>query len=77
MQKEEWPENEIDHIDGNKDNNRIDNLRSVTSKQNARNRKLKTGNRTGYSGVYTNKQGTWRVCMYDERGRHISRTLET
>jgi len=34
----ELPENQIDHIDGNRTNNKIDNLRDVTSQQNAMNR---------------------------------------
>ena len=32
-----WPENEIDHINGIKDDNRINNLRDVTNRQNALN----------------------------------------
>lgn len=33
----EWPANEIDHINGNKTDNRIQNLRDVTRKVNAQN----------------------------------------
>lgn len=40
----------IDHIDGNPDNNRIDNLREVTYAVNMRNRK-KVDNQSGVTGV--------------------------
>ena len=34
----EWPENEIDHINNDKDDNRITNLRDVTHGENQQNR---------------------------------------
>lgn len=41
----------IDHIDGNPQNNKIDNLRLVTHKQNARNSRKRSHNKTGFTGV--------------------------
>lgn len=42
----------IDHIDGNRLNNLISNLRAVSPKQNSRNRKIRNNNWYGISGVY-------------------------
>eukprot|EP01041_Mallomonas_annulata_P003285 gene3285-6504_t len=42
---------EIDHIDGNKHNNKVDNLRWCTKTENTRNRKIRTDNKTGVKGV--------------------------
>ena len=43
--------NTIDHIDGEKDNNRIENLRDVTLSQNQFNRKINKTSTTGVKGV--------------------------
>jgi hypothetical protein len=51
-----FPKNFIDHIDGNKDNNHISNLREVTNKQNTENRGKQRNNKTGYKGVSFNKR---------------------
>jgi len=46
-----WPEHEIDHIDQNKLNNRIANLRDATPSMNQHNRGIPSRNSTGYQGV--------------------------
>ena len=51
----EFPEL-IDHIDGNRQNNRIENLRSTDRFGNAKNRKLHKNNTSGAKGVLWNKQ---------------------
>ena len=46
---------EVDHIDGNKLNNNISNLRQATRSQNVCNQKLTTRNKSGVKGVAWNK----------------------
>lgn len=55
----EWPPAQIDHIDGDKTNNRINNLRLATAAQNHQNRKLPATNTSGYIGVYKDTSGKW------------------
>lgn len=45
----------IDHIDGNKLNNKIENLRSCTQHQNCFNSKIPKTNKSGFKGVYWDK----------------------
>ncbi len=45
-----WPENDVDHEDRNRSNNRFSNLREATSSQNIVNRVLEN-NTSGYRGV--------------------------
>lgn len=53
---------EIDHIDGNKSNNCIENLRSVTREQNNQNTKLRKDNTSGIKGVcWDKKSNKWKV----------------
>ena len=42
---------DIDHIDGNPANNRIENLREITHSQNLMNAKIHKNNKTGIKGV--------------------------
>jgi hypothetical protein len=55
----EWPNGQVDHINGDRSDNRIANLRVVDAHGNARNAKLRSDNSTGVSGVYKNAHGSW------------------
>jgi len=60
-----WP-TEIDHLNGNKTDNRICNLREVSSSENQQNRvwKWKPNARTGLAGVYYRAtEGRYRVSV--------------
>lgn len=47
----------IDHIDGNRSNNKIENLRECSKKENAYNSKLSKKNTSGHKGVYFSQSG--------------------
>lgn len=47
---------EIDHIDGIRTNNKIENLRECDRSQNLCNMRLRKDNASGYKGVYLHKQ---------------------
>jgi hypothetical protein len=64
--KGRWPK-EIDHINGNRSDDRWSNLREATRIQNCRNTKLKTG-MTGFRGVYwDNRLQKYRAKVTIER----------
>jgi hypothetical protein len=67
------PKNQIDHIDGQKANNRLKNLRDVSSTLNARNRKMPRNNTSGITGVSWNKRrGRWEACAsLNNKNTHI------
>lgn len=55
-----WPDNDIDHINGDPSDNRIVNLRDVTHAENTRNRSRQSNNTTGYVGVrFREHHGKW------------------
>lgn len=51
-----WPENQIDHCDGDGLNNRIENLRNVTQGENQKNQRMPRNNTSGFTGVFWHKQ---------------------
>lgn len=57
----EWPTAEIDHIDRDGHNNRIDNLRAATREENCANRKVFKNNRLGVACVKEVKPGTFQA----------------
>lgn len=56
----EWPDALVDHINGNKSDNRIDNLRAATKSENGMNRGATRANLVGLKGASWNeKYGKW------------------
>ena len=67
-----WPDNEIDHINGNPSDNTILNLRDVTRKQNMENKKVYKNSKTGYPGVtWHSRDKKWNVRI-GHYGKRIS-----
>ena len=65
------PEHEIDHIDRDKSNNKIDNLRHVSCSCNKRNVGLRQDNTSGIKGVYWDKQSDkWRAQITANNKQH-------
>ena len=57
-----WPEHQVDHINGVKDDNRWSNLRDVTNTVNSQNqRKPRPGNKTGLLGVSSKPKGKFQA----------------
>lgn len=56
----EWPTMDLDHINGESGDNRVDNLRLVTKSQNMMNQKVRTDNTSGIKGVsWAEKSKKW------------------
>ena len=54
--------NKVDHIDGNRTNNTIENLRPATNEENSRNARLSKRNKSGVKGVcWANHVNKWMV----------------
>jgi hypothetical protein len=64
------PQHELDHIDGNTANNRIENLREATHFENQHNTKRPINNSTGIKGVHRRKNGKYQASFIDQ-GRKL------
>jgi hypothetical protein len=54
----------VDHKNGNSLDNRIENLRLATDRENSKNRKRGSNNTTGFKGVTKNKDGSFDARIY-------------
>ena len=60
----EFPEPEIDHKDGNGQNNALSNLRCVSHKENMKNMRRTSSNTSGATGVSLDKaRDSWVACI--------------
>lgn len=68
----EWPEC-VDHLNGNRSDNRLANLRSVSRKMNQRNQKMHSTNTSGRTGVcWAKKSQKWIATIkVDGRQTHL------
>jgi hypothetical protein len=56
----EFPSGELDHINGKRDDNRVENLREATSSENKHNQKKRVTNTSGFKGVsFCKKSEKW------------------
>lgn len=65
-----WPVALVDHWDNDGVNNRWDNLREASKRQNAANSKISRANTTGYKGVNFH-QGRFRATIRSTGGKQI------
>lgn len=58
-----WPKGDLDHINGNKLDNRIANLREASRAENVMNTGARKNNRLGIKGVSPNTSGKFRAVI--------------
>jgi hypothetical protein len=66
-----WPDHDIDHIDGNGLNNKLDNLRDIPRSINQYNTGLWRHNTSGIKGVFLREYGRW-AAKVQYKGKGIS-----
>lgn len=67
-----WPENDVDHKDGNRTNNRFNNLRDVARTLNVQNlRSPRKDNKSGFLGVSKDGSGWKAQIQVNKQKRHI------
>lgn len=68
-----WPVADLDHINRNRSDNRIANLREVSRSENCQNQPVRRSNKSGVTGVYYHKaSGKWAASIsIDKRQVHL------
>lgn len=73
LAKGQWPSSELDHIDRDRSNNRPENLRTVTHRENCQNLGMRSTNTSGHSNVsWRADRGAWVVRKrVDGKLKHV------
>ena len=71
MQEGSWPGNAIDHINGDRADNRWPNLRTANHSENGRNMKIRSDNTSGVKGVYWHSRNAKWAAKIKLAGRTI------
>lgn len=68
-----WPEQDLDHINGVRTDNRINNLREASNQENRQNASMQKNNTSGVNGVYWCKRDNkWRAHVkVDRKIKHL------
>ena len=67
-----WPADDLDHVNGQRDDNRLSNLREATRSQNLCNRSIPAANTSGHKGVYFHKPTEkWRAQIKKNKVSHF------
>lgn len=71
----EWPYDQVDHIDGDRKNNKLTNLRLASKKENMWNSKGKPNKTSEYKGVSWDRvRNKWAVYIkYDNKVKNVGR----
>jgi hypothetical protein len=69
----EWPKGQVDHINRNRSDNRISNLREVTNKQNGQNASKRSDNTSGHPGVcWYKRDSKWQAKItHNQKKIHL------
>lgn len=73
----EWPKQWLDHINGDPLDNRVENLRLATQRQNAKNRRVQKSSTVGVKGVERHVSGKWRARITSDGKCHHLGLFET
>jgi len=66
-----WPDYDIDHINGDKADDRWRNLRAATVTQNIANSRIRKDNKSGLKGVHLRGGRWWAQIQCDGKKRHL------
>ena len=66
----EFPQDHVDHINGNRSDNRWENLRCASREENQKNRKLNCDNTSGYTGVKWHLHTSRWTATVTSNGKH-------